>query len=101
MSKKIFIIGSVLILIAVGFLVSSFWFYLTDFYKDCISIKKGMSEEEAESIMSSYMNNGRFSYSREGALWGPGLYVSSNSSGNACNIRIRDGRVDEVEARFE
>jgi len=101
MLKKIIITGSVLLAVISVFLFSVFWYRLTSFYKDCVKITEGMTAEQVENILQPYLNNKRFYVSKEAALWGPGIYVSSNASGNSCSVSIKDGKAEKVEARFE
>lgn len=99
-TKVIATVGIVTVIILAMFL-SIFWYIFTPFYSDCKKIETGMNRDKVESIMQSYINSDRFSVSREGVLWGEGLYISSNASGNQCNMSVREGKVDRIEIRFE
>ena len=101
MRKNFLLISIVVVLVFLVIISSVFWYRFTDFYKSCAQIKIGMGINEVEGIMRPYMDNNKFSVSRDGALWGEGLYISSNASGNQCNISIKNGKVDKSEAKFE
>ena len=73
----------------------------TPFYKRCTQIKPGMDIAQVENIMQPYLNNNQFYVSREGALWGSGLYISSNSTGNGCSFSIKEGKVEKIDIHFE
>lgn len=100
-TRKIIICIGAVVLVLSSVLLSVFWYRLTPFYQDCTRVKVGMDQVEVENILSPYINNNRFYVAREGALWGPGLYVSSNTSGNGCSVAIKEGKVEKIEARFE
>jgi len=101
MNKKAIIILTVVLAVSCALAASVFWYRLGAFYKACVNIQIGMTAEEAEVILSPYLDNPKYSHSRDGALWGEGLYVSSNVSGNECDISIKEGRVDKIDLRFE
>lgn len=95
------VISGIVISIVLVMFYSLFWYRFTSFYRSCIQIEIGMTDLQVENIMQSYMSDSRFDISRNGALWGSGLYIASKSSGNQCNISIKNGMVDKVEALFE
>jgi hypothetical protein len=60
-----------------------------------------MSATDAELTMQKYINNSKFFVAKEGALWGPGLYISSNFSNHQCKIQIREEKVTDIDAVFD
>ena len=82
-------------------LLITFWSRFTPFYKDCMKIHEGMTASEAESLLKSYIENGKYDVGRSGALSGFGLYVVSKSSGDYCNMAIENGVVTKFMPRFE
>ncbi len=60
-----------------------------------------MTNAEVQEIMHSYLSDTRFEVSRDGALWGEGLYIASKSSGNHCDVSIKNGKVDKIDIHFE
>lgn len=102
MKRKQLLVGLILLIIFICFFVYSvFWGHFTTFYSDCAQVQVGMTSEEVGKIMQKYMSDPDFNIGREGALWGEGLYISSDLSNHQCNLKIRNGMVTDIDAVFD
>jgi hypothetical protein len=60
-----------------------------------------MSESDVEAVMQPYLDDEDYYVSRQGALWGHGIYISSNATGNGCGFSLKDGKVEKIDVHFE
>ena len=107
--KKIIIsvgvFGVFLVLLLFSF---PFWYLASPLYYACESIHKGMTQPDAEFVLSSYQNNGRFEYYRgefnlsaKMALLGEGIEVDSKFLDMRCRVTFEDHLVAGTEFYFD
>ena len=98
------IFGGFLVISAFTF---SFWYLASPFYYTCMQVKPDMTINEAEEIMSDYINSDRVNVTREfrmsakTSLESPGLYLSTKTLDMRCLFSYEEDKVREIEFYYD